>query len=36
MSLVHRLRTALAQPPVLPPLEGDLDEGGVGGMFLRL
>ncbi len=29
MSLVHRLRTALAQPPVLPPLEGDLDEGGV-------
>src|SRR5687767_2823256 len=31
MSLVHRLRTALAQPPVLPPLEGDLDEGGVEG-----
>ena len=29
MSLVHRLRTALAQAPVLPPLEGDLDEGGV-------
>jgi len=29
MSLVHRLRTALAQPPVLPPLEGDLDEGGI-------
>lgn len=31
MSLVHRLRTALAQPPVLPPLEGDLDEVGVEG-----
>ena len=31
MSLVHRLRTALTQPPVLPPLEGDLDEGGVEG-----
>ena len=29
MSLVHRLRTALAKTPVLPPLEGDLDEGGV-------
>jgi 8-oxo-dGTP pyrophosphatase MutT (NUDIX family) len=29
MSLVHRLWTALAQAPVLPPLEGDLDEGGV-------
>ena len=29
MSLVHRLRTALAQPPALPPLEGDQDEGGV-------
>jgi 8-oxo-dGTP pyrophosphatase MutT (NUDIX family) len=31
MSLVDRLRTALAQPPMLPPLEGDLDEGGVEG-----
>ena len=26
MSLVHRLRTALAQAPVLPPLESDLDK----------
>jgi 8-oxo-dGTP pyrophosphatase MutT (NUDIX family) len=26
MSLVHRLRTALAQAPVLAPLESDLDE----------